>query len=166
MGFFRDLFDDITGETERRSKRVALWERETQQHVLDTRRKVIHKAYNLWVKRNDSAYSKLQTQQNKLENAAYLLNAIKQDILVNQAVAPAEKMKRIRRTKDMKPKQIDGLLKSARTRYPYPKSVTYSVKSDEFIQHVDTFMRKQLSGRKKLFAEWESFHLGVTDIYL
>ncbi|AWG77382.1 hypothetical protein [Vibrio parahaemolyticus] len=166
MGFFRDLFDDITGETERRNKRVSQWRKETQQHALDTRRKVIHKAYSLWVKLNDPAYSKLQTQRNKIDNAAYLLNTIKQDICFHQAVSPAGKIKRVRRTKDIKPKQMDGLLQSARTHYPYPTSVTYNGKDDEFIQRVDTFMRKQLSGRKILFAEWENFHQGVTDIRL
>ncbi|MBE4449212.1 hypothetical protein HJ015_20795 [Vibrio parahaemolyticus] len=84
----------------------------------------------------------------------------------HQAVTPVEKIKRVRRAKDIKPKQMDGLLQSARTHYPYPTSVTYNGKDDEFIQRVDTFMRKQLSGRKILFAEWESFHRGVTDIHL
>lgn len=163
MGFFGDFIDNITGETTRRENRIR-WRKETQQHAYNTRKKVIEYAYSLWVKKHDSKFNKLRSSQNKLDNAYYLLGAVKQGVLHGQAVE-VEKSKCSRvRSKVLKSKQLTRLLSQAKKHHPYSQSITYYGREDEYVEKVNDIMQRHLVRNKALLADWEKFHVEILGI--
>ncbi len=164
MGFFGDLIDNITGETTRRENRIR-WRKETQLHAYNTRKKVIEYAYSLWVKKHDSKFNELRSSQSKLDNAFYLLGAVKQGVLYGQAVEVEKTNSNRARSKVLQSKQVTQLLSQARKHHPYSPSTTYYGREDEYIEKVNGIMQKHLARNKALLADWEKFHVEILGIY-
>jgi hypothetical protein len=177
MGFFSDLYDDISdlyddisGKTERRAEQRREWKRETKKNVTKARKEIVTKAQDLWSKRNYTLKGQLVTESERLLQTTLSLQqfngvstkAVKvfsrQD--VSCARASKSKISKCFGTKT----SIAGVLKYAKKQFPYSDDIYYQGVDDEFLTYLDGFMRKELKGKARLTTQWDKLHKSALEI--
>ena len=92
MGFFSELWDDISGETERRNVR---WRKETRAEITKTRKIVVRKAYGLWMQRNSDKINRITREEVHLNNAKNSVIDLYRDVLVRSPIIDCSDLEKV-----------------------------------------------------------------------
>ena len=92
MGFFGELWDDISGETERRNVR---WRKETRVEITKTRKIVVRKAYGLWMQRNSDKINRITREEVHLNNAKNSVIDLYRDVLVRSPIIDCSDLEKV-----------------------------------------------------------------------
>jgi len=173
MVFFGDMWDDITGET---NKREARWRYEVRIGTTKTREQVVEKANQIWLKRNTVKIKRITEDTKNLCHAQDTIINLHNDISVHLKQSSNDKISSFKE-RDSDAVKINNcnqnalplykIIRNARVNYPYETStIFYHAKDDNFIIKIDDFIRKELKGNRDLESEWALFHKEVMEIVI
>lgn len=147
------LFDEVSGKSDRRRKQ---WAEEVHDNAKAYRKKLTQTAYGLWLRRNESEKSELfeQDQHNRDAQRALLTTKL---MLESSDKRPSNETSS-KKNKNLfhVPSPLGGVSKKIVKSFPYDSDgYFYKGKQDDFIDHLDNFMRSELQGQPALLNKWK-----------
>lgn len=147
------LFDEVSGKSARRRMQ---WAEEVHDNAKAYRKKLTQMAYGLWLRRNESEKSELfeQDQHNRDAHRALLTTKL---MLESSDKRPSNESSS-KKNKDLfhVPSPLDRINQKIVKSFPYDSDgYFYKGVQDEFIDHLDNFMRSELKDQPKLLNKWK-----------
>lgn len=148
------VFDEVSGNKKRRHDR---WIAESKRTAADVRLELTRDAYEIWVQKNRPERNALKKELKHYSALSNSLSNIKHSLEGTQVQAASKNQKS---QENLKSPKFDDLLSQSpftekvKKEFPFEGAILYRGEKDDFINHLDAFMRKELEAHPKLLAKW------------